>query len=143
MWYPASLQECSLFSILGYRAKYLNVWLFLRVILIRTIHYTRYEFYQQGIIVWKKNVNFTLTLIIRGGGHNYHPLSENRDFAGTKPPLDLRPVCKLKFVHFGRVEKTRVLFLSPRILKKNSQETSSNARGLIFCILALYISKPL
>ena len=52
MWYPASLQECSLFSIMGYRAKYLNVWLFLSVILIETIHYTRYE-----IVVWKTSVS--------------------------------------------------------------------------------------
>ena len=33
-------------------------------------------------------------LIIQGGGRNYHPLSENRDFSGTEPLLDLRQVCK-------------------------------------------------
>ena len=43
---------------------------------------------------------------------NYNPLSENRDFSGTEPPLDLRPVCKLKFVRCGPGEKTRVLFHS-------------------------------
>ena len=36
---------------------------------------------------------------------NYHPLLENRDFSGTEPPLDLRPVCKFKFVRCGPVEK--------------------------------------
>ena len=35
----------------------------------------------------------------------YHPLSENRDFSGTKPPLDPRPVCKLKLVCCGPGEK--------------------------------------
>ena len=34
-------------------------------------------------------------------------LSENRDFSGTEPPLDLRPVCKFKFVHCGPVEKNQ------------------------------------
>ena len=38
------------------------------------------------------------------------PLSENRDLSGTEPPLDLRPVCKFKFVNFGPEEKTRALF---------------------------------
>ena len=48
-----------------------------------------------------------------GGGRNYHPLSENRDFSGTEPPLDLRPVCKLKFVRCGPGEKKteRSIFL--------------------------------
>ena len=32
---------------------------------------------------------------------NYHPQSENCDFSGTEPPLDLRPVCKFKFVRCG------------------------------------------
>ena len=40
-----------------------------------------------------------------GGGRNYHPLSENRDFSGTEPLLDLRPVRKFKFVRCGPVEK--------------------------------------
>ena len=47
-----------------------------------------------------------------GGGRNYHPLSENHYFSGTKPPLDLKPVCKLKYVHCGPVEKNRTLYLS-------------------------------
>ena len=33
------------------------------------------------------------------------PLSQNHDFSGTEPPLDLRPVCKLKFVRCGPGEK--------------------------------------
>ena len=44
-----------------------------------------------------------LTLIILG--RNYHPLMENCDFSGTETRLDLRPVCKLEFVHCGPVEK--------------------------------------
>ena len=40
-----------------------------------------------------------------GAGRNYHPLLENRDFSRTEPPLDLRPVCKTKFVRFGPGEK--------------------------------------
>ena len=35
------------------------------------------------------------------------PLSENHDFSGTKPLLDLRPVCKFKFVRFGPEEKNQ------------------------------------
>ena len=35
-----------------------------------------------------------------GGRHN-------PDFSGTKPPLNLRPVCKFKFVRFGPVEKNQ------------------------------------
>ena len=47
------------------------------------------------------------------GGRTYHPLSENRDFSGTEPLLDLRPVSKFKFVCCGPVEKnTRALYLS-------------------------------
>ena len=42
-----------------------------------------------------------------GGGRNYHPLSENRNFSATEPPLDLRPVCKLKFVRCGPGEKNQ------------------------------------
>ena len=42
----------------------------------------------------------------------YHPLSENHDFSGTEPPLDLRPVCKLNFVRCGPGEKNRALYLS-------------------------------
>ena len=42
-----------------------------------------------------------------------HPLSENRDFSGTEHLLDLRPVCKFKFVRCGPVEKNpeRSIFL--------------------------------
>ena len=48
-----------------------------------------------------------------GRGRNYHPLSENRDSSGTEPPLDLRPVCRLKFVRCGPGEKKteRSIFL--------------------------------
>ena len=41
------------------------------------------------------------------GGPNGPPLSENRDFSGTEPPLDLRPVCKFMFVCCGQVEKNQ------------------------------------
>ena len=34
------------------------------------------------------------------------------DFSGTEPPLDLRPVCKFKFVRCRPGEKTRALYLS-------------------------------
>ena len=82
-------------------------------------------------------------------------------------PLDLRPVCKFKFVRFGLEEKNRALYLSRfncggpmkfentffqiaklrfltifndfRQNSKHSQGTSLKARGLIFWILALYI----
>ena len=45
--------------------------------------------------------------------YTYHPLSKNRDFSGTEPPLDLRPVCKLKFDRCGPEEKKteRSIFL--------------------------------
>ena len=33
---------------------------------------------------------------VRGGG--YHPPSENHNFSATEHPVDLRLVCKLKFV---------------------------------------------
>ena len=39
------------------------------------------------------------------GGPFRPPLSENPDFSGTEPPLDLRPVFKLEFVRCGPVEK--------------------------------------
>ena len=41
------------------------------------------------------------------GGRNYHPLSENCDFSGPEPPLDLRPVCKFKFVRCGAEENNQ------------------------------------
>ena len=47
----------------------------------------------------------SLTLSGVGGGPFRPPLSENRDFSGTEPPSDLRPVCKFKFVCCGPVEK--------------------------------------
>ena len=55
----------------------------------------------------KINLGKELTLVIPGRGRNYYSLSENRDFSGTEPPLDLRPVCKFKFVHCGPVEKNQ------------------------------------
>ena len=35
------------------------------------------------------------------------PLSDNRDFSKTDPLLDLKPVCKFKFVHCGPVERKK------------------------------------
>ena len=57
-------------------------------------------------LVWRPKQPDTIRSFLnpnyhRGGGVNYHPLAENRNFSGTKPPLDLRPVCKLKFVRCG------------------------------------------
>ena len=37
------------------------------------------------------------------GGHNHHPMSENYDNR-TEQPIDLRLVCKFKFVPCGPVE---------------------------------------
>ena len=48
-----------------------------------------------------------------GGGRNHHPISENQDFSGTEPPLDLRPNRKFEFVRSGQVEKIRTLYISP------------------------------
>ena len=46
-----------------------------------------------------------LTLSGMGGGRPFRPpLSDNRDFSGNEPPLDLRPVCKFEFVDFDPVE---------------------------------------
>ena len=47
-------------------------------------------------IISMKVISMPLTLIIPG---------ENRDFSRTEPPLDLKPVCKFKFVRCGPVEK--------------------------------------
>ena len=47
--------------------------------------------------------NFALSVL----NPNYHPLPENRGFSRTEPPLDLRPVCKLKFVSCGPGEKNQ------------------------------------
>ena len=102
-----------------------------------------------------------------GGWRNHHLLSENCDFSGTKPPLDLKPVCKLEFVRLGPIENPRVLYLywfnlgGPTKIEntffqiaklrfltifdkitefsKNSQGLSLKPRGLLFWILALYI----
>ena len=52
-----------------------------------------------------------IVIFRQGGGRNHHPMSENRNFAGTKPPLDLKPVCIFKFVRCGPVEKTENLVL--------------------------------
>ena len=53
-----------------------------------------------------KEYNLSLTLIFPGGGGpNHHPQLENRDYYETEHPLDLRPVCKLEFVHCGQVKK--------------------------------------
>ena len=43
-------------------------------------------------IIPMKLISMPLTLIIPG---------ENRDFSGTEPLLDLRPVCKFKLVRYG------------------------------------------
>ena len=59
----------------------------------------------QGLGLKKYNEQAGLEVLHSGGGRNYHPLSENRDFSGTETPLDLRPVCKLNFVRCGPVEK--------------------------------------
>ena len=47
-----------------------------------------------------------------GGGCNHHPSSENCVFSATVHPVDLRQVCKLKFVRCGPKEKNRVLYSS-------------------------------
>ena len=65
----------------------------------------------------------SLTLVSTGGGGAILPLSENRDFSGTKPPLDLRPVCKFKFVCCGPGDKKQMAvanceFRDRKIIKK-------------------------
>ena len=42
--------------------------------------------------------------------NNYPTLSENQDFSGTEHPIDQRPVCKFKFVHYSHVEKSSTLY---------------------------------
>ena len=51
--------------------------------------------------------------LMRQRGAKWPILSENRNFSGTEPPLDLRPVCKFKFVCCGQGEKKpeRSIFL--------------------------------
>ena len=44
-------------------------------------------------------------------GGNHHPPLENRDFFESEHPMDLRPVCKLKFVPCS-VQKPRALYSS-------------------------------
>ena len=58
-----------------------------------------------GLIDVATGYRIKLTLIILGGGLNYHTLMENCDFSGTEPPLELRPVFTFKFVRCGIVEK--------------------------------------
>ena len=53
-----------------------------------------------------ENEQLLLTLLVMGGAF-HPPLSENRNFSRTEPPLDLRPVCKVKFVRCGPVEKNQ------------------------------------
>ena len=50
-----------------------------------------------------------LTLINRDGvgGNNPPPSLDNLDFSVTERLVDPRPVCKLKFVHCGPVEKNQ------------------------------------
>ena len=56
--------------------------------------------------------NVSLTLVILKGGCNFHPLSENCDFYGTEPPLDLRPVSKSSLSVAVQEKKTeRSIFL--------------------------------
>ena len=52
-------------------------------------------------------VQLALTLIILGGGwrRSHYPLSKNHDFSRTEHLLNLRPVCKLKFVRCGQIEE--------------------------------------
>ena len=67
------------------------------------------KLYQWGctrLCTWPKY----LTLITMGGRNN-HPLLENCYFSINKHQVDLRPVCKLKFVRSRQVKK-RALSLS-------------------------------
>ena len=50
--------------------------------------------------------------VIPRWGCNHPPPSKNRVFSAPTHPLDPRPVCKLKFVICGPVEKNRALYLS-------------------------------
>ena len=54
-----------------------------------------------------KRINVFTPNYPRGGGGNYHPLSENCVFSGPEPPLDPKPVCKLKFVRCGPGEENQ------------------------------------
>ena len=57
------------------------------------------------LVSGSKRLKALTLIILEGGGRNYHPLSEICDFSATEPLLDLRPVCKLKFVRCGPGEK--------------------------------------
>ena len=62
---------------------------------------SKYPWYKMA----QKNDNYGfLTLVNAEGGRKHHPLSENRNFSTTEHPIDLRPVCKFKFVRCGPVE---------------------------------------
>ena len=53
-------------------------------------------------------INVLPNLVFDPGGRcNHHPQLANRDYSGTEHLLDLRPVCKLEFVHFCPIEKTQ------------------------------------
>ena len=109
---------------------------------------------------------FTITLSYsQGGGCNHKPLSENCSFSITKPPLDLRPVCKFEFVRCGQVEKKAECSICLGLImavrqssrthfsqklfssifykminsSKNSRGMSLKARGLLFWILTINI----
>ena len=64
--------------------------------------------YHSFMAYWDKN-HMIINPNYPGGGRNHHPLSETRDCSGTEHPLDLRPVCKFKFV---RCLETHKFFLS-------------------------------
>ena len=64
---------------------------------------------------------------------NHHPLSENRDFSGTEPPLDLRAVCTFKFVNFNPEEKTRALFLCQFNCGSSTNCKDTFFQIIIFC----------
>ena len=58
-----------------------------------------------SIVHVSKMFNFEPKLTLGGKERNHHPLSENRDFSTTEHLIELRLVCKLKFVRFGQVGK--------------------------------------
>ena len=61
------------------------------------------------IVEYKRefNAKTKLLTLIRRRGAKWPSLSENRDFSGPEPPLDLKPVCKFMFVRCGPVEKNQ------------------------------------
>ena len=63
-------------------------------------------FYQTySALLPDNNILYKINPIYPEGGRYYHPLSENLNFSGTEPPLELKPVCNLEFVRCGLVEK--------------------------------------